>query len=401
MECFVALSFQNRKGERALVLTLNDATSFALADLLLQALVHQADISAAARLQLGQMATEVAAYRTSSKQDNSPSGPTADNTSEAPAYDPQLGWVAISRSLLRAYARLEIAPEEMMALLHVQDRQWSGQQAFPKVAEIALEMGRYEDTVRGYLRRLRTAGFLSSTFRAGRGNEYDMQPLLAKLRDLPVFRPNTHPPQQPMGIPPTLPRCEPPVTLPNHPPSPGPVLEVLTKERVVEKTPSAASRLAAVAGRAMSSAVDARDAAAVRKAETHKPTPPPAAPIAAPSTGNCNDLEFAFKSAWRKKWPNITPKTWTIRERKNAKMFIDEYSYDQVVKTVELVFSQWNELQRKFGWDGYPSLPLVYGWRGSLVPLAVGGEQKPAPPKWGAHHKPEFDRPDGEDGGWG
>jgi hypothetical protein len=116
---------------------------------------------------------------------------------------------------------------------------------------------------------------------------------------------------------------------------------------------------------------------------------------------NCNDLEKVFRNAWSERWPNVTPKRWTGRERKNAKDLISEYTAAEAVKTVEMTIEKWNVLMRQFDFKGYPNMPLIYGYRGSLVPMAKEGEQKPSNPKWGSHYDKDETRDDGKEGGWG
>ena len=307
----------------------------------------------------------------------------------------ELGWVAVSRVFLRTYADLGLTPEQAMLTIHVLDRQWGEQAPFPKVDTLAREMGRSEKSVRNGLRVLRDKGLLSTVFRKGRYNEYDFSPLFSKLASAARASPRdtgqptpTLPGQPPPGIPGSITTREEKQTEKKSAPPAGGVSEAL--ERAASRTGSSRKKR-----RAMEP---------VEPAQVKRPSPPSETKAREPKSvacWNCNDMERVFRSLWSKRWPNTPPKRWTGRERKNAKDFIIEYEATTVLAVVEMVLSKWKELQRQFDWKGYPSMPLMYGYRGSLVPMALEGESEPGNPKWGAHWDEEAERPDGEEGGWG
>lgn len=88
---------------------------------------------------------------------------------------------------------------------------------------------------------------------------------------------------------------------------------------------------------------------------------------------NCNDFWHVFKSMWRSADLRGSPTTWTVRERKHVKELIDEQGPEAVHAFLQYVFQNWGSICQRYKINGYPNIPLLYGYRRSLFPESLNG----------------------------
>jgi len=98
---------------------------------------------------------------------------------------------------------------------------------------------------------------------------------------------------------------------------------------------------------------------------------------------NCNDLWYVFREQWKKRKWNGYPTSWTARERKHMKDLIEEQGPQAVVKLLEYTFSRWEDLCRRYSINGFPSVPVIFGFRRSWMPEALNGAKGGS---WGAEY---------------
>jgi len=84
------------------------------------------------------------------------------------------------------------------------------------------------------------------------------------------------------------------------------------------------------------------------------------------------DLWFVFKRCWNDAKINGRPTIWTLRERKHVKDMIAEQGSEAIVTYFEYCFKNWNALVFNHHITSIvPSIPLLYGYRRSLLPEAL------------------------------
>lgn len=85
---------------------------------------------------------------------------------------------------------------------------------------------------------------------------------------------------------------------------------------------------------------------------------------------NCVDMESAFRRLWREKWKG-SPIRWTLREKGHLKELIRDHGPADVLTYICYVFDNWEKLSKRFGWKGFPSVVLLYGFRRTLLPESL------------------------------
>jgi hypothetical protein len=93
------------------------------------------------------------------------------------------------------------------------------------------------------------------------------------------------------------------------------------------------------------------------------------------------------------------PPTIQAKERSLAKKFLEAYSGD-AKKIVDYMFGNWPALMKEFNISGLPSMAIMWGFRNSIVPRAMGDVGQSASKAWGSSHNPASDRDDGDEVGW-
>lgn len=89
---------------------------------------------------------------------------------------------------------------------------------------------------------------------------------------------------------------------------------------------------------------------------------------------NCNDLEVIFKRTWIDTWGKFSSSRWTLREKKHAKDMIREHGGEAIANYIRFVIEHWDDLCRRYKVNGYPSIPIIYGYRRSWFPESVNGK---------------------------
>lgn len=107
-----------------------------------------------------------------------------------------------------------------------------------------------------------------------------------------------------------------------------------------------------------------------------------------------------FEIRWCEQGWKTPPPRWQAKDRMNAKRFFEEYSGDSR-KIVDYLFDHWTTLQQRFNIQGLPSMGILWGFRASFVPLALGDVSATTQTKqWGTTHNSTADREDGDEVGW-
>ena len=106
-----------------------------------------------------------------------------------------------------------------------------------------------------------------------------------------------------------------------------------------------------------------------------------------------------FTIRWcEQSWKTPPPK-WQAKDRANAKRLKETYG-DDIKKIIDFLFDNWANLKTKFNIDGLPSISILWGFRNSIVPLALGDATENSK-SWGSSHDETQSRDDGDELGWG
>lgn len=278
----------------------------------------------------------------------------------------ELGFVPVTRMFLQKYRVLNVSMEEAMLIIHLLDTAWGGKVAFPGASYFSEITGKAENTIRVYFRSLCQKGYLIEVVLDGQ-RTYDWSPLLKALKGL--------------------------VGLPNP--------DTLALDATVEKSvePEPTTSLGAML----------REAASLAPEKKPKKRRAPRGPAKksqdfsekSPESYNVNDIEQVLASAWQSKGWRTPPGSFTMRDKGNAKRLIETYGPAVVADVITKAISQWESLCPKLRLSGaYPSIGLIYGYRNSIFPLMIDGDNS-AKPSWGSHFDREKDSaPTGKTIGW-
>ncbi len=311
------------------------------------------------------------------------------------------GFTPVARAFLRHYVRLGISMEEAMLILHVLDYAWGSTLPFPKIATLCQYTGKTDKTIRNYLRSLRSKGLLKTRNKGGRSNEYDFSPLFDALREVSDI------PDKPEEA-----TKHPQATLDEVLASTE-TTEQTTQDLHSQTTPDSTSPYKKKKeaeppknNDPLRGVIDSALASATEKARGRKAanTGPGMKRLRRfldkqPAQYNCNDIELVLAHAWKARWKRVAPPRFTGRDRKHAKDLITQYGAEETAKVVSTVVTQWEDYAAKFSLNGYPSMPLFYGYRNSLFPMVLEGGGT-AKPKWGTHFDENESRDDGDEIGW-
>lgn len=92
---------------------------------------------------------------------------------------------------------------------------------------------------------------------------------------------------------------------------------------------------------------------------------------------NCNDMWFIFKKFWKEHGLSGYPTAWTNKERKQVKNMIDEQGSEAVSKYFNFCCKNWKVLAHRFKISSIvPTVPILYGYRRSLLPEALNPSQQ-------------------------
>jgi len=106
-----------------------------------------------------------------------------------------------------------------------------------------------------------------------------------------------------------------------------------------------------------------------------------------------------FEIRWCEQGWKTPPPRWQAKDRMNAKRFFEEYSGDSR-KIIDYLFDHWTALQGRFNIQGLPSMGIMWGFRSSIVPLALGDVSTAQTKQWGSTHDSSANRDDGDEVGW-
>lgn len=313
------------------------------------------------------------------------------------------GFTAVSRAFLQHYVRLGISMEEAMLILHVLDYAWNGSVPFPKVATLCRYSGKSEKTIRTYIRSLRNKGLLKTRSRQGRSNEYDFSPLFSRLKEVATLP--SHPDEKPVAkaVPQEIELLDAPevsVTEETTPDLPTQATQVSPSRstRIVQQPKNNTGTLSRTIEQAMS--VASAQSKGRKKART---SPTAAKRVRSflekdPRQYNCNDMELVLGIAWKETGWKTPPPKFTSRDRKHAKDLISHYGASNVARVIKEAIGGWTDYSGRLNVNGYPSMPLFWGYRNSIFPMVLDGKGK----KKGAGT--QFDestsREDGSEIGW-
>lgn len=287
------------------------------------------------------------------------------------------GFAPFCRILLDKYSSLNISMEEAMLIIHLMDYSWMGKNPFPSTRFFAEKTGKSEQTIRTYLRSLSYKGYLIPKL-SGRDKTYDFTPLLVTVRSL-------------VGI-------ADPEPEPQNWYSGGSVsLECDGKE--TPTPPEGVSRLKGLIDASMKLAKD----------KSKGRTPVQTSPShwkrlqsfldKEPTHYNSKDMELVVAMEWQKKWKSPPPRFFG-RDLKHVKELINIYSPEVVAEVLISCIRDWEKISSKFKINGYPSMPIFWGFRNSIFPMIIDGEIEDKP-SWGSQYDTEKDsRPEGEEIGW-
>lgn len=105
-----------------------------------------------------------------------------------------------------------------------------------------------------------------------------------------------------------------------------------------------------------------------------------------------------FTIRWCEQSWKTPPPRWQAKDRANAKRLQEDYA-ESIKKIIDFIFDNWPNLKAKFNIEGLPSISILWGFRNSIVPLALGDATENAK-SWGSSHDTNQDRDDGDELGW-
>lgn len=90
----------------------------------------------------------------------------------------------------------------------------------------------------------------------------------------------------------------------------------------------------------------------------------------APSEWNCNDLLSYFGARYRE-FIGIPYPMFSGKDRKQAKLLLEESSLStlDIIKAINYYIQNYKTIKSLP--DGYPSWPVFYGWRNTIIPMAL------------------------------
>ena len=272
-----------------------------------------------------------------------------------------MGFLPISRLFLTNYRKMNISMEEAMLILHLIDHSWAADTPFPSAEHFAKVTGKSGQTIRAYLRSLSFKGYLVAIRTEAGAKSYSWEPLLGALKDL-------------SGVP-----------------------VAPSKQQEVTKSADGLSTLQNIVDTANALSLDAS------KKRTPVQTKPKewrrirAFEQKTPDQYNAKDLEFVMGVEWKKKW-NSPPPRFFGRDLKHAKDLIKIYTPKTTSEVIVWALENWEMLCARFNIKGYPSMPILWGFRNSLFPLFIDGDLSQSP-SWGSHFdKTESDKQESEIG---
>lgn len=261
-----------------------------------------------------------------------------------------------------------LSMDEAMLVIQILDFKWRDAHPFPKVETLVEYTGRDDKTIRRYIRTLRAKGLVTTRLRQGRSNEYDFTPLFDKLRELSKgMVPQEDEAPRPGEF--ELAREEP---TPNGTSQPTPNGTRRIEEEKEEKKPDHVVRdiVKDLTHRVLLDKTVNRtrlNRLAVLKERSG-------------SEYSIPNLETLFSELWRTR-NRSPPPMWPPKWRGMMAKLRDHYGAAECAVTIWYTLTNWEKLRQKWSLDGYPSVPLINGYKASLFPMALEGDREAAPRK--------------------
>ena len=105
-----------------------------------------------------------------------------------------------------------------------------------------------------------------------------------------------------------------------------------------------------------------------------------------------------FEIRWfEQNWKTPLP-TWKAKDRANAKRVLAEFSAGSK-ELVDYLFDNYNDLRSSLNLTSLPTMGVLWGFRTSLAPMALG-DVTATSKTWGSSHNEAQDRSDGDEMGW-
>jgi DNA-binding transcriptional ArsR family regulator len=103
------------------------------------------------------------------------------------------GFTPVPSVFLDHYWKMKVTPTEAMVVVHLLSYKWTPKHPYPRLRVIADKMGLTPTTVRSYLRSLEKKNLVKRIPRSGQSNEFDLNPLFAKLEEIVKLEPPRKP----------------------------------------------------------------------------------------------------------------------------------------------------------------------------------------------------------------
>jgi|13_taG_2_1085334.scaffolds.fasta_scaffold16332_3 hypothetical protein len=118
----------------------------------------------------------------------------------------------------------------------------------------------------------------------------------------------------------------------------------------------------------------------------------------APSEWDTIHLIRYFEIRWfEQNWKTPLP-SWKVKDRANAKRILEEFSGGSK-DLVDYLFDNYNALRSSLNLTSLPTMGVLWGFRTSLAPMALGDVTNTTK-GWGSAHDDAQDRSDGDEMGW-
>lgn len=325
------------------------------------------------------------------------------------------GFLPVANIFLLNYLKLGLTMEEAMLTIQILQYGRSKRLPYPKVSLLASLTGKTQNTLRKYIASLREKGMLITKSRVGRSNYYDFTPLFDKLVAIQESEEKIE------EVDDSLEEIEQNISIPyelkvkNQVPTVTPVEEALpendetrlheNEEGRLPKFGGAHRRIQKEQNKLKNTSLDSILEAALSftsRCEKNNPKKGSKRLQAflnkSPEKYTSLDIEIVFAQHWGAKWKS-PPSRFTMKELSLVKKLNEGYGPEVVAKVVEAMIVRWESLRREFSLNGYPSIPLLWGYRNSFFPFLLE-EDEESKPQWGSHFSDDQSRPEGQEVGW-
>lgn len=88
---------------------------------------------------------------------------------------------------------------------------------------------------------------------------------------------------------------------------------------------------------------------------------------------NVTDMRFLYEDLWADKSWTTYPTRWTLKDKKLVRCLLDEQGGENTVRYFQYVVQRWEDIQQRYRIQGSPSVPVMWGFRRSLLHEALEG----------------------------